>query len=86
MRVIRIIDDSNFVTGKERNGGNYKYEEVAILDESGVILRGEHTTSAEFQFCTFCGSFGCTECTWYHPSYEMDNLAKRTQHEPTEMS
>lgn len=38
------------------NGGEYEFVETCTFD-GAEIISGEHRTSAEFNFCEFCGSF-----------------------------
>ena len=51
-----IQDLSHYEPGKSRNGGSYAYyEEFEVQD--GQAVNGYHSTSAEFDYCEFCGSF-----------------------------
>jgi hypothetical protein len=55
MKII-IIDNSNYAADKCNNGGSYSFTVTyqQIADNKFAVL---HSTSAEFPYCPFCGSF-----------------------------
>jgi hypothetical protein len=73
-----LTDYSRREYGRDRNGGAYSYSEVVELDDAGNIVGGHYETSAEFQFCRFCGSFGCAgECDYAAQDFEPSADMKR---------
>ena len=76
---VKIMDYTTYEENKSQNGGNYWYsEEFEIVD--GKAVNGTYSTSSDFQYCEFCGNFGCHECDTYSPSwmaygYAEDRLA-----------
>jgi hypothetical protein len=53
---ISIIDNSNYAVDKCVNGGNYSFTTAyrQIAANKFAVL---HSTSAEYPYCPFCGSF-----------------------------
>ena len=60
MKVI-IADYKDFVEGMSNDGGGYiYYTHYVKLDKD--LWQVRHSTSADFDYCPCCGTFGCTEC------------------------
>ena len=81
---IRISDYSNYEASRSRNGGSYAYYETAKI-ENYQAVDGNHSTSAEFDYCPYCGKFEQRLQEhieqWhpdeqYVPSDAMDNLVR----------
>jgi hypothetical protein len=43
-----------------RNGGDYNYGITVMLDRDYDPVGMRHWTSADFEYCAFCGAFGCS--------------------------
>ena len=58
---ISIIDNSNYAVDKCVNGGNYSFTTAyrQIAANKFAVL---HSTSAEYPYCPFCGSFYQGSC------------------------
>ena len=75
MKKITFSDYTFWKEGQERNGGAYGFTETAIVDETGSIVSGEHSTTADFSYCQNCGRFedNC-DCGEYQPSWVMESI------------
>lgn len=53
---ISIIDNTNYAADKCNDGGSYSFTTTyqQIADNKFAVL---HSTSAEYPYCPFCGSF-----------------------------
>lgn len=58
---IRISDYSEYKEGLSNNGGCYSFWETYTRTENGFEI--SHGTTADFEFCKICGSFGGCSCT-----------------------
>jgi hypothetical protein len=57
MSAVRIIDDSEYEAGMCCNGGHYRFF-VDYRQVSPGVWSVQFGTTAEFDFCELCGSFG----------------------------
>jgi len=61
MKVVKIVDRTQFMADTCNNGGNYSftvtYRQIAA-DKFEVL----HSTSSEFPYCPLCGSFYQGSC------------------------
>ena len=53
---ITITDMSSYDWRRSRNGGAYWFRQHAKV-RNGQIVDGSHTTSADFDYCPYCGNF-----------------------------
>lgn len=54
--MFEIQNLSRYDPRRSRNGGSYAFYEKFEV-EGGQAVNGHHSTSAEFDYCEFCGSF-----------------------------
>jgi hypothetical protein len=54
---LTIRDYTTYKSATSRNGGDYGFEETALLDDRGRIESGSYWTTADFAYCPCCGTF-----------------------------
>ena len=56
MKVVKIVDRTHYASDSCSNGGNYSFSVIyrQIAANKFAVL---HSTSAEYPYCPFCGSF-----------------------------
>ncbi len=59
----KLIDDTDYVSGKSNNGGCYSFAQKLVWDEEEMAYVLIHTTSADFSFCRCCGEFFQNKCS-----------------------
>jgi len=61
MKVVKIVDRTQFAADKCNNGGSYSFTTTyrQIAANKFAVL---HSTSAEYPYCPFCGSFYQGSC------------------------
>ena len=71
---ISIIDNSNYAADKCVNGGNYSFTVTyqQIANNKFAVL---HSTSAEYPYCPFCGSFYRDICPCGMKGYDIVDSA-----------
>ena len=66
-----VRDYRDFVAGKSSNGGQYGYWTIYELSNEAELRTGLETcpqyevefgTTADFEYCRYCGSFGSCNC------------------------
>jgi hypothetical protein len=73
---IRIVDNSGWEWGKDNNGGFYSFAEDFEI-EGNRAVKGEHWNSSDFEYCEYCGIFGCRSCGEYRPSPLAEEIAEK---------
>jgi hypothetical protein len=79
-REVLVFDDSRFEPGRCNNGGQYRFVERFTQRQPGCWELSFQTT-AEFDFCPFCGEFGDHlvhdegEDEWYHQCGPFDTFS-----------
>ena len=53
---ITVTDVTSYEWQRSRNGGAYWFRQRAKA-HNGQIVDGAHTTSADFDYCPYCGNF-----------------------------
>lgn len=71
-KTVIITDDTNYVAGKESNGGCYSFTSYYVWDNTGGAYEVQYRTSADFQYCTGCGRF--SDCNCIHARITEDKL------------
>ena len=61
MKVVKIVDRTQFEADTCNNGGNYSFTVTyrQIDDDNFEVL---HSTSSEYPYCPLCGSFYQEDC------------------------
>lgn len=74
MKKIIFTDESQMISAMSFNGGAYGFYETAIVD-GDKIVSGHHSTTADFDYCRFCGTFSKHDhCRKYQPSWVMEAI------------
>ena len=61
MKLVKIVDNTHFKADSCVNGGNYSFTTVyRQIDANKFAVL--HSTSAEYPYCPFCGSFYQGSC------------------------
>jgi hypothetical protein len=79
---VRITDYSDFESDRCFNGGNYWFTTIYVpITYLLEMISGEvfHSTSADFEYCEFCGSFGdhsgvCTDPKVVKTEYVLSHI------------
>jgi len=61
MKIVKIVDSTHFEADKCSNGGRYSFTTTfrKIADDKFEV---SYSTSADFDYCPFCGSFYQGSC------------------------
>jgi hypothetical protein len=63
VKKVVITDNREHDSRFSNDGGAYSFSTEYIRIENSSIFEVVYSTSSSLQFCSVCGTFGCTTCT-----------------------